>query len=337
MAKSSLNILLLFDLSIPAPENNDLSDLMSTEEWKDEAILHRALRELGHEVRPIGLFDDLQPLFDQLKREPPDLIFNQCEAVHADRQFEPNLVALLELLKLKYTGAPPTAMHICKDKSLAKKILTFHRIHVPRFTTSHRSHPIRRLPDFSFPAFIKPLNLEASEGIAQVSFAESEEEALERVRYLHENVSSDVIIEEYIEGRELYVGVLGNQRLTVFPPRELFFREVPEGEPKFATYKAKWDDKYRKRWGIRSGAAASLPDGVEEQMIEACKKIYRLFQIRGYARIDFRLKPSGELFFIEANPNPSIARDDDFAKAAEKSGLSYGEMLSQIIQLAMGT
>jgi D-alanine-D-alanine ligase len=186
----------------------------------------------------------------------------------------------------------------------------------------------------SFPAFIKPLKLEASEGITQLSFAENEKDALDRARFIHDKLGTDAIIEEYIEGRELYVGVLGNERLTVFPPRELFFKNVPEGEPKFATFKAKWDDNYRKKWGIDTGPAKALPKELAREVVETCKKVYRTFQLRGYARMDLRVTPEGEIFFLEANPNPTIARDEDFAQAAEKGGVGYDELIARILQLS---
>jgi D-alanine-D-alanine ligase len=274
-------------------------------------------------------------LIQALEEDPPDLVFNLCEAFGNDRDFEPHVAALLELMKVPYTGAGVTPLRVCKDKSLTKKILSYHRVRVPRFVVSPKNKPLKGLGKFAFPAFIKPLALEASEGIAQLSLAENEKQALERVRYINEKLGVDAIIEEYIEGRELYVGVLGNERLMAFPPRELFFREVAEGEPKFATFRAKWDDEYRKKWGINTGAARGISTEMERQIAKLCKKIYRLLQMRGYGRIDLRLTPQGEVVFIEANPNPSIAREDDFARSAEKAGLDYEELIARILRLGL--
>jgi D-alanine-D-alanine ligase len=190
------------------------------------------------------------------------------------------------------------------------------------------------LGDLRFPVFIKPLNLEASEGISQLSFAGTKKDALERIRYLHDRFETDVIVEEYISGRELYVGVIGNERLTSFPPRELFFREVPEGEPRFASFKAKWDDDYRKKWGIKTGNA-NLSEDVRDKLDELCKKIYRVLGLSGYGRVDLRLTPEGEIYCIEANPNPSIEKDGDFALSAVKSGMAYEELIQKIINLGL--
>lgn len=326
-------ILLLMDYGAKPPE--DFEHVLKNEEWRMESRILRSLRSLGHEVRPFAAFESVDEILGVVKDFKPDLVFNQCEAFRGDRKQEPNIVGLLELMGIAYTGPDPAALQICKDKGLTKQILMFHRIRVPRFTISERAHPIQNLKHFHYPAFIKPLDLEASEGIAQGSFAETEKQALDRVKFLHSNFNSDVIIEEFIEGRELYVGVLGNEKLRVFPPRELFFSQVPEGEPKFATYQAKWNDEYRKRWGIKTGAARPLPQEVEDRLPRLCKKIYRLFQIRGFARLDLRVKPDGEIVFIEANPNPSLFKDDDFAMAAEQAGISYESLLEQIVQLGL--
>ena len=181
---------------------------------------------------------------------------------------------------------------------------------------------------------MKPLRLEASEGISQHSLATNEKDALERVHYIHEKLETDAIIEEFIDGRELYVGILGNDRLTTLPPRELFFKEVPEGEPKFATYRAKWNDHYREKWGIDTGPSKKIPEDLEERILETCKTAYRALEIRGYGRVDLRVKPSGEIFVVEVNPNPSISKDDDFILAAAKIGLDYEAVIAKILSLA---
>jgi D-alanine-D-alanine ligase len=167
-----------------------------------------------------------------------------------------------------------------------------------------------------------------------VSLVHSEKEALDRIRFIHERLETDAIVEEYIDGRELYVGILGNERLTALPPRELFFKEVPEGEPKFATYRAKWNDNYRERWGIDTGEPRKFADGVEEHLLEVSKNAYRALGLRGYGRVDIRMKPSGEIYVIEVNPNPAIAKDDDFMLAAAKLGLDYDAVIAKILSLA---
>ena len=332
--KRSLTVLLLFDLSVDIkPE--DYGSYWKTKEWKPEADVRDVLSRQGHRVVPFGVHNDIAPLIYKIHEVKPDVVFNMSEAFAGNRDFEPNLVALLELLKIPYTGSGPAGLQLCKNKGVTKEILVNHKIHIPKFIVAKRSHPPRSLKRLKFPAFIKPLELEASEGISQVSVAATEKEALDRIRYIHERLGVDAIAEEYIDGRELYVSIIGNQKLTVFPPRELFFEQVPDGEPKIATFRAKWDDQYRKKWGIHSGVAKALPESVEKSLSTFCKRIYRHLRIQGYGRIDLRVKQNGEVYFIEANPNPSIAKNEDFALSAARAGLAYSELIAKILALAI--
>jgi D-alanine-D-alanine ligase len=206
---------------------------------------------------------------------------------------------------------------------------------VPRFVVSHLKSPLRRLQHFGYPAFVKPVGQEASDGIAKASFVRDEREAIERLRFLHQKFNSDAMIEEYIEGREIYVSVLGNRRRVVFPPREIFFENVPDDEPKFATSHAKWNDAYRKKWGITNGPAAELPEEVRKDLHKIARNVYAWLRIRGFGRIDIRLSPRNEMFVIEANPNPSLAAEDDFAQSANAEGLTYDALIQEILNAAL--
>lgn len=332
-----MKVLVLFDLHrSPQPDEKFSPTVLRKEEEKPtEADVLVALGRLGHETDTLAVFDNVTAIVDKIRDFGPDVVFNLTESFHAQRAHEPNIPALLELLKVRYTGAGPDALMLCKDKSLAKKLLAYHRVRVARFVVSQKSRPLRRLKRFVYPAFVKPAGEESSDGIAQASFARDEGEALERVRFLHERFEGDVMVEEYIEGRELYVGVMGHKRLTVFPPRELFFGELPDDAPKFATSKAKWDDTYRKKWGIRNGPAAPLPEGVERKLDQIARTVYRVLKIRGLGRIDTRLTPAGEVIVIEANPNPSLAREDDFAQSAAAAQLEYDALIQKILDAAL--
>ena len=334
-----MKVLVLFDLARPPlpDENFSLKHLREDEEKPTEADILSSLRRLGHTVDTLAIFDDVNAVIDKLREFQPDVVFNQCMTMHDDRRHEPNIPALLELLKVSYTGARPESIMLCKDKALAKKLLHYHRVRVARFVVSLKRRPLQKLARFTFPAFVKPVNTEASDGISQASFARNEEEALERARFIHENFESDALIEEYIVGRELYVGVLGQKRLTVLPPRELFFGQVPDDVPKFATFKAKWDDAYRKKWGIRNGPAAALPEGVAEQINKVARTVCLALKLKGFARLDMRLTETGELVVIEANPNPSLAMEDDYAKSAKAIGIEYDELIQKILDSAVKT
>lgn len=329
----TLKIVLLFDLSIKL-SREEYADYWNTPDWKTEKDVRNTLLKLGHEVIPFGIYNDIEEFIKLVKEEKPDLVFNMSEAFSGKRDFEPNLTALMQLVGVPFTGAGPMSLQLCKDKGLTKVILGYHQIRTPKFIVAKKSKPVQSLKKFQFPAFIKPLQLESSEGISQVSYAENEKEALARVKFIHERLGVDAIIEEFIDGREVYVSILGNEKLSVFPPRELFFKQVPEDEPKFATFRSKWDQGYRKKWGIDSGWMEELSDSTQRKLIDVCKKIYRLLQIQGFGRIDLRIK-NDEIYFIEANPNPSIAKKEDYALSANKAGVEYEDLIAKIISLSL--
>ena len=331
-----MKVLVLFDLARAASAGEQFSprELKEQEDKPTEADVLATLKRLGHEVETLGIFDDVLAIVETVKRFAPDVVFNLTESFHSNRANEPNIPALLELMKVRYTGAKADGIILCKDKVLAKKVLLYHRVRVPHFVISPQSRPLKRLRRFVFPAFVKPVGEESSDGIAKASFAKSEEEALERARFIHEKFQCDALIEEYIDGRELYLSVMGNNKLTVFPPREIFFEQIPEDEPKFATFKAKWDEAYRKKWGIRNGPARELPPGLDKKLVRLARKVYRALKVQGLGRIDIRLTAAGEVMVIEANPNPSLAHDEDFAQAAASAGLEYDALIQKILDSA---
>lgn len=331
-----MKVLVLFDIARPPVPGETFSPrILKTEEDKPtEADVLRSLTRLGNEVETLAVFDDINALIDKVKSFAPDVVFNLLESFYHDRAHAPNVLALLDLMKVRYTGAGPDSVLLCQDKAWAKQVLAYHRVHVPRFVISSYERPLKRLKRFIYPAFVKPVGQESSDGISLASFARSEAEALDRARFIHERYRSDALIEEYIEGRELYLSVMGARRLTAFPPRELFFGEVPDDTPKFATFKAKWDDAYRKKWGIRNGPPEELPVGVATRLDYLAKKVYRLLRIRGFGRIDVRLTPQGEVYVLEANPNPSLAQEDDFAQSAAAAGLEYDALIQKILDAA---
>ena len=181
---------------------------------------------------------------------------------------------------------------------------------------------------------MKPLKEESSVGISQASVVENDDQFRERVQFLHETLNQDVIAEQFISGREIYVSIIGDSRLEVFPFREMVFSRVDDEDPKIATYKAKWDETYRKKWGIKNKFADDISEELESKIKKLSKRIYRALGIRGAARLDLRLTPEGEVFFIEANPNPMLAKDEDFALSAQKAGLAYPELIHRLINLA---
>jgi D-alanine-D-alanine ligase len=335
--RKKLKVLALFDAVRPTTIDQDLTPELKTVDWKTEAAVLKALDELGYEHEQLAIFDDLDLLRQKLQTFSPDVIFNLADQFRNNRAFDQHIVSFLALHDIPFTGCGASGLTLCKHKAISKKILSYHRIHTPNFVTIPRGKRIARPNHLKFPILVKPLKEEASYGIAQASFVESDEQFRERVTFLHENTDNDVIAEEYIEGRELYVSLMGNHRLQVFPVRELVFREVPPDEPKIATYRAKWDEAFRERWGLENRFAADLEPALVRHIEQVCKRIYRLLTIDGYARIDLRLNARNELHFIEANPNPALAPDEDFAESALKAGIAYPQLIDRIARLGMKT
>ena len=335
--KKKLKILALFDAIAPTTLDQDLSAELKTEDWKTEANVLAALAELGHTIEHLAIFDDLDLLRQKLERFEPDIIFNLADQFKNNRAFDQNIVSFLEMHGVPFTGCGSTGLTLCKHKGISKKILSYHRIHVPQFTVIPRGKRFARPKRLKFPIVVKPLKEEASYGISQASFVETDEQFKERVQFIHTSHDCDAIAEEYIAGRELYVSVLGNHRLEVFPIRELVFKDVPPDEPKIATYRAKWDEEYRKRWGLQNQFAEKLDATLARDIVQTCKRIYRLLTIDGYARVDLRVTPDNRIYFIEANPNPILAADEDFANSALKSGLAYPQLIERIIRTGLKT
>lgn len=336
MAKK-LKVLALFDSPRPTAANEDLTPELKTDAWKTEAGVLAALTELGYQHEHLALFDDPDALRQKLQTFSPDVIFNLADAFRNNPTFDQHIVSFLAMHGIPFTGCGPSGLVLCKHKGVSKKILSYHRIHTAAFVVIPRGKRTARPKRLRFPILVKPLKEEASYGISQASFVENDADFAERVQFIHEKLNGDVIAEEYIAGRELYVSILGNHRLQVFPIRELVFREVPPDEPKIATYKAKWDEAYRKRWGLENRFAEGLDPAVVRNIESVCKRIYHLLTIDGYARLDLRLTAQNEVYFIEANPNPILAPDEDFAQSAMKTGLTYPQLIDKIARLGLKT
>jgi len=336
MAKK-LKVLALFDAVRATTLDQDLGPELKTADWKTEAGVLAALNELGYPNEHLAIFDDLDLLRQKLQTFSPDVIFNLADQFRNNRAFDQHIVSFLAMTGIPFTGCGSTGLTLCKHKGISKKILSYHRIHTADFVIIPRGRRIARPKRLTFPLLVKPLKEEASYGIAQASFVENDEQFRERTAFIHEKLDNDVIAEEYIEGRELYVSLIGNHRLQVFPIRELVFREVPPDEPKIATYKAKWDEAYRERWGLENRFAEGLEPALVRHIESVCKRIYHLLTIDGYARLDLRLTAKNEVYVIEANPNPMLAPDEDFAQSAKKAGLSYPQLIDRIARLGLNT
>lgn len=300
-----------------------------------ERDIYNALKDLGHEVKLLSVTTDLEYVIEQVKAYEPDLIFNQAEQMCGDPTFEAHLVALFEMMQVPYTGCNAAGITLCKNKGIAKKILSHHRIKTAAFSVYKKGKKINNRKKLKFPLIVKPLTEEASYGISQSSLVENDQQLKDRVAFIHDSMNCPAIAEEYIHGRELYVALLGNDRVEAFPPRELVFKELEDEDPRIATFKAKWDDKYRKKWGIKN-EFAQLDESLIEKIEKISKKVYRHLLLNGYCRLDLRLTPQNEVVIIEANPNPFLARDEDFSLSAKKGGYAYKDLIEKIVSLGVG-
>jgi D-alanine-D-alanine ligase len=333
-ATKSLRVLMLVDEElVPDKPRSELSG-REAELRKTEYDVSGALEKLGHEVSHVGVGSDLSAIRQALERKKPHIAFNLVEQFDGEACFDQHVVSYLELKKQKYTGCNPRGLTIARDKALTKKILTYHRIAVPRFAVFAPRKKIALTSRLKFPMFVKSLTEEGSEGISQASLVRDPERLLERISFIHEKTNSAALVEEFIEGREIYAGVLGNELLTVLPPWELTMRKLPKGAPVIATDKAKWDPNYQKKIGLKSGPA-KLDGRLSKAIEQTSKRIYRALNLSGYARLDYRLRDDGRLFLLEANPTPQIARNEDFADSAKHAGMQYEELLQKLLTLGL--
>jgi len=333
-ASRGLRVLLLADEGLVPDKPRKELDGRDAELRKTEYDVVDALQKLGHDVSCVGVGSELSVIRRAIDRTKPHIAFNLVEQFDGLPFFDQHVVSYLELAKQKYTGCNPRGLTLARDKALTKKILAYHRIPVPRFAVFAPRKKIAIRSQLKFPLFVKSLTEEGSEGISQASLVREPEKLLERVSFIHEKTNSPALVEEFIEGREIYVGVFGNELLTALPAWELTMRKLPKDAPVIATDKAKWDPTYQKRIGLKSGPA-KLPDDVAKDIERTSKRIYRLLNLSGYARLDYRLSENGQLYVLEANPNPQIARNEDFADSAKHAGMQYEELLQKLVTLGL--
>jgi D-alanine-D-alanine ligase len=292
------------------------------------------LKSMGHDVYPVGLQSDLAVISKAREEHRPHVAFNLLEDFDGHALFDQHVVSYLELLKQAYTGCNPRGLTLSHDKALTKKILSYHRIPVPGFAVFPMGQKIVRPARLKFPLFIKSVVEEGSVGIAQASVVHDDEKFKERVEFIHRSTQTHAIAEQYIEGREIYVGVIGNKRLQTYTPWELIIKNLPEGSLNIATGWAKWNSDYQQRVGLMTKPADLSPE-LQSKVRLLSKRIYRLLSLSGYARMDYRLSNNGEFYLLEANPNPQIAKNEDFADSAAHCGLGYGPLLQKILTLGL--
>jgi len=330
-----LRTLVVVHASLVPPESLEGHSEKDIEEWRTEYDVTSTLRKLGHDVRCVGVLDSLTDLRSAIADWQPHLVFNLLEEFDGVVTYDQHVVAFLELLRQPYTGCNPRGLLLSRDKTLCKQLLTFHRIATPQFAVFRRGARIHVPRKLRFPLFVKSTVEDASLGIAQASVVEDAARLKERIEFVHEQVKSDALVEEYIEGRELYVGVMGNERLTRLPVWEMVFGSMPESLSAIATRKVKWDKRYQAKYGITTHAAQELPPAVLTALDRLSRRIYRALGMSGYARMDFRVTPQGQVYVLEANANPNLEMAEDFAESARAAGTAYGELLERLMDLGL--
>jgi D-alanine-D-alanine ligase len=311
----------------------DLEALPTNADSLTEYHVHSTLTELGHHVRLMGIGNQLTDLRDVIGEWKPHVIFNLMEQFSGIVSYDYYVVAFLELLKQRYTGCNPRGLMLSRDKVLAKQVLAWHRVPTPAFHSIPFGKRFREPRKLAFPLFVKSATEDASLGIAQASVVDDMQSLRERVEFIRDQVQSDAIVEEYIDGRELYVGVLGNSQLTTYPVWEMNFGTLPKAA--IATRRVKWDAKYQQKHGITTGPAGDLSPAQTEQLSRMAKRAYRALHMNGFARMDFRLRDDGTIFLLEANANPNLTRDEDLAESARSVGLTYPALLTRIVNLGL--
>lgn len=330
-----LRVLVLMHEDLVPPDSLQGCDDKEIARWKSEYDVVTTLNNLGHEARPLGVKDDLGKVRREILDFKPQVAFNLLEEFHGVALYDQHVAGYLELMRQPYTGCNPRGLMLAHDKPLCKKILSYHRVSTPRFAVFPLGKTVRRPSRLGFPLLVKSAVEDASWGISQASVVGNDEKLAERVEFIHHQVQSDAIAEEYIEGRELYVGVIGNRRLQTFPVWEMFFSRMPHDRPRIATAKVKFDPRYQKKYGISTGAAKDLPPDLEQRIAALCKRVYRTLSMSGYARMDLRLDSDGKVHFLEANPNPNLEFGEDLAESAHAAGVSYEALLQRIINLGL--
>ncbi len=326
-------ILALVHKHLVPPDDTTGIDTVNAE-WKMEYDVIVTLQERGHEVRVLGIHDDLTDIRRTIEEFKPQIVFNLMEAFAGITTFDQNVVSYLELLRIPYTGCNPRGLILARDKALSKKLMAYHRIPVPEFTVVRRARRPVLSKRMRFPLIVKSLFYEASVGISQASVVENEEQLARRVQFIHEHLQTAAIVEQFVDGRELYVGVMGNERLEVFPVWEMSFAQMPENRWRIATERVKWSERYQKKHGIMTDAA-TLPPEITDRIQKVGKRVYRALDLSGYARIDLRLDAENRFYVLEANPNPNLAYGEDFAESAETGGVSYEQLLERIVTLGL--
>lgn len=328
-------VLVLMHESLIPPQNVEADQVgRETDLWVTEYDVISTLQNLGHEVLTVGVYSDLIKIKEAIDYFSPHMVFNLLEEFDGEAVFDQNVVSYLELLRIPYTGCNPRGMILSREKSLTKKLLHYHRILTPKFYVFQRNEKIKMPKDLKYPLIVKCLQEEASLGISQASLVSGPDKLLERIQFIHEKIDDDALAEEFIQGREFTVGLLGNHKIKVLPVWEVIFGNTNSPDKEIYSKNAKYNESYRKRKNIHTKKADLDPE-TEDKIKKICKNAYKHLGINGCARIDLRMDKNKNIYIIEINPNPNLAVDDEFALSANYLGIDYPQLINKILNLSL--
>lgn len=330
-----LRILLLTHEQLLPPVSIEGLSEKEIDVFRSEFNIYSTLHNLGHEVTLVGVRDRLTELRETIREKKPDVVFNMLEEFSGIPTYDYHVVSFLELMRQRYTGCNPRGLMLSRDKVLTKQVLAWHRIATPDFHLFPFDRRFTEPKRIKFPLFVKSATEDASIGISQSSIVEDMASLRQRVEFIHTHVQSDALVEEYIEGREFYVGVLGNTRLTTLPVWEIDFGSLTKFQSGIATRKVKVDRNYQEKHGIKTGPVSDLDAAASASLAKISKRIYRALHLSGFARLDFRMRADGSVFLLEVNANPDITWGEDFAESAETAGIDYNALIMRIVNLGI--
>ncbi|MBT8380273.1 MAG: ATP-grasp domain-containing protein [Ignavibacteria bacterium] len=321
----------------PNPENPEFKTYFEVDEttpMEEYDYVAERLNALGFNAYTLNIHDSLEKMLDNFKEHKPDVIFNFVEIYKEDSRLEMNIVGIYELLGIPYTGAPALALANCQNKILAKRMLTTNGVRVPSFFMVKKKATQYR-HNLNYPLLIKPSLEDASVGIENESIVHNSKELKDRIEYVLHYFEQPVLVEEFIEGRELNVAVMGSNRLKVLPISEIDFTKMPDHLHNIVSYQAKWDPHHESYHKTIPKCPAPLPKKIEVRAINTAIKAFRIMGCRGYARVDMRLSKNKNLYVLEVNPNPDLTEGAGFMRSAEHAGMSYGQAIKRIVKYAI--
>jgi D-alanine-D-alanine ligase len=293
-----------------------------------------ALTDGEHDVAVVGVGRELERVIRDLRQAKPELVFNLCESFGDVLFGAVGVVGVLDLLGLRYTGGGPGEFYMQQDKALTKKLLAFDGIKYPEFAVFSQDSDFETGGNLRMPLFVKPLRQDASIGIGANALVDNVRDMMKRIIAIHDKVNDAALVEEYIDGREIYVGVLGNAVPTALPPIEIDFSGFPEGTPKIMSSRAKWNTRSAEYKGTKS-VIADLPDELKARVQKVALDAYRALRVRDYGRVDMRLTPSGDIYVLEVNASCYLEKDSEFAQSARMAGMSHVQLVNEIVDLAV--